>query len=130
MAHWIIDDRGFGGMFYTCSNCGEVFSDISKDNPGMWDKCKDCGANLDEEDVYTDDDTEYHEGKANKAIREDIEKAMREDGYGVNGTVKPYKLSMFKLIRLLLTQQAILNDHKITELRRKESISSEVKNGE
>ena len=28
MAHYIIDDRGFGGMFYKCSNCGTIFYDV------------------------------------------------------------------------------------------------------
>ena len=26
MAHWIIDDHGFGGMFYRCSKCGNNYS--------------------------------------------------------------------------------------------------------
>lgn len=55
MAHWIIDDRGFGGLFYSCSNCKSMFSDLDRDDPGMWDKCEYCGAELDEDAVYTDD---------------------------------------------------------------------------
>lgn len=48
MAHYIVDDRGFGGTFYTCSDCGAIFWDMFDDecfvNP---DRCNICGAWID-----------------------------------------------------------------------------------
>lgn len=48
MAHWIVNDQGFGGVFYKCSNCGE-YEDKYKE------KCSNCGAEMDEESVYLDE---------------------------------------------------------------------------
>jgi hypothetical protein len=53
MAHWIIDDHGFGGTYYTCSECGEVFIDIFEDVCGE-DKCPHCGS------VINDEENEYY----------------------------------------------------------------------
>lgn len=58
-AHWIIDDRGFGGQYYKCSSCGESYCDLF-DNPGMLDSCPNCGAIIDE------DETEYIEPNKKK----------------------------------------------------------------
>lgn len=54
MAHWIIDDRGFGGCWYECSNCGRSWNNIFE-NPGMWNECHGCGEKMDE------DETQYIE---------------------------------------------------------------------
>lgn len=52
MAHWIIDDHGFGGTYYRCSECGDVWNDIFEDMCGE-EKCPSCGAKMnDEETVY------------------------------------------------------------------------------
>lgn len=48
MAHWIVDDKGFGGVFYQCSNCGEYEYRFEE-------KCSNCGAEMDEESVYLDE---------------------------------------------------------------------------
>ena len=48
MAHWIIDDRGFGGTYYSCSECKTSYCDIFKDVCGE-NKCPNCGAPIDEE---------------------------------------------------------------------------------
>lgn len=48
MAHWIIDDHGFGGSYYRCSECGDVSWDIlDKDCGG--DFCPSCGEPMDED---------------------------------------------------------------------------------
>ena len=54
MAHWIIDDHGFGGQFYKCSECGDSWCDIYNDHLSE-DNCPSCGAPIDE------DETEYIE---------------------------------------------------------------------
>lgn len=55
MAHWIIDDKGFGGCYYRCSECGEGFWDIFDDVSGE-DNCPRCGAPIDTDDnVYLDE---------------------------------------------------------------------------
>lgn len=56
MAHWIIDDHGFGGVYYTCSACGKTRNDLYHDVPD--DICPDCG------EPINDDENEYAE-KAN-----------------------------------------------------------------
>lgn len=51
MTHYIIDDHGFGGMYYRCANCGEGFWDILDDID--YEKCSICGEPIDEDaNVY------------------------------------------------------------------------------
>lgn len=52
MAHWIIEDHGFGGQFYRCSECRKSWCDIFQD-VSMEDNCPNCGVAIDE------DETEY-----------------------------------------------------------------------
>lgn len=49
MAHWKIDDHGFGGMYYTCSDCGASFWDIL--DRFDTDTCPKCGMPMDEDGV-------------------------------------------------------------------------------
>lgn len=52
MAHWIIDDHGFGGMFYICSECGASYCNIFED-VGCEDECPNCDSPMDEDaNVY------------------------------------------------------------------------------
>lgn len=59
MAHWIIEDYGFGGQVYRCSNCRTswndlYYSDILKDN------CPECGEFIDEdENEYVDNPNKH-----------------------------------------------------------------------
>ena len=50
MTHRIIDDHGFGGMYYKCSECGESQWDILDKHCGG-ETCSNCGAAMDEEDT-------------------------------------------------------------------------------
>lgn len=52
MAHWIIEDKGFGGQLFECSNCGDVWNDIFHSEVGCWDVCPSCGEEMDEEREY------------------------------------------------------------------------------
>ena len=53
MAHWIIEDRGFAGSYYKCSNCKSTFNDLYHD---VDDYCPNCGDTINEdENEYTDD---------------------------------------------------------------------------
>ena len=54
MAHWIIEDHGFGGQTYTCSECRESWNDIYS-NVSMEETCPKCGA------LINEDETEYIE---------------------------------------------------------------------
>lgn len=56
MAHWIIDDHGFGGQYYRCSECGDSWCDIYDDHLSE-DNCPSCGASI------IHDETEYIEKK-------------------------------------------------------------------
>ena len=49
MAHWIIDDHGFGGTYYTCSACGESYWDIFDTVIGE-DCCPNCKTPINEEE--------------------------------------------------------------------------------
>lgn len=52
MAHWIIDDWGFAGTYYTCSACGKRYWDILDDISGI-SPCPCCKSPIDEdENVY------------------------------------------------------------------------------
>ena len=58
MAHWIIEDHGFGGQFYKCSNCGDAWCDIYRD-VSMEENCPSCGEVMDNELI------EYKDGLQN-----------------------------------------------------------------
>lgn len=56
MAHWIIEDHGFGGTLYRCSECRESWNDIFQD-VSMECRCPNCGSPI------NDDETEYVDKK-------------------------------------------------------------------
>lgn len=47
MAHWIIEDKGFGGVVYRCSNCREAWDDYYSKFPKNYCRC--CGEEIDED---------------------------------------------------------------------------------
>ena len=47
MAHWIIDDHGFGGSYYVCSNCNQGYWDILDDI--NHESCPNCNSPMDED---------------------------------------------------------------------------------
>lgn len=56
MAHWIIEDQGFSGTWYTCGNCGYRWNDIywKHSSSGL---CPNCGAEIDvDKSVYVKDE--------------------------------------------------------------------------
>lgn len=54
MAHWIIEDKGFGGVVYKCSNCGESWNEYYSKFPK--DHCVYCREDIDEDaDEYIED---------------------------------------------------------------------------
>lgn len=57
MAHWIVDDRGFGGVYYRCSDCRGSWCNIYSDVSDGDETCPNCGAAMNE------DETEYVEEK-------------------------------------------------------------------
>lgn len=61
MAHWIIDDHGFGGVTYICSECRESWNDIYSD-VSMEENCPNCGVSI------NNDENEYMEKKKKPAI--------------------------------------------------------------
>lgn len=56
MAHWIIEDHGFGGAWYKCSSCGKSWYDLLEKVP-RGDNCQSCGEPINE------DENEYIEDK-------------------------------------------------------------------
>lgn len=55
-AHWIIENRGYSGSDYKCSECGVMWND-NYTNISMEEVCPNCGA------VIDDDENEYIEHK-------------------------------------------------------------------
>ena len=56
MAHWIIEDKGFGGQDYTCSNCKECWNDLFH-NPYTWNVCENCRECIEEgKEEYIEED--------------------------------------------------------------------------
>ena len=49
MAHWIIEDKGFGGQVYTCSYCRNSWNDLYHPTVGQWDICPWCHEKIDDE---------------------------------------------------------------------------------
>ena len=70
MPHWIIDDKGFGGCFYRCSDCGESLCDIFDKNAGG-EKCPKCDTIMDED---------YEEYVEDKTPLEKVKEAMKKLG--------------------------------------------------
>lgn len=55
MAHWIIEDKGFSGLVFNCSNCGASWNDIFHSGIGCWEKCPNCHEDMDEEREYLEE---------------------------------------------------------------------------
>lgn len=50
--HWIIEDKGFGGMYIECSVCGARWCNLFEKNmPFTDDPCPVCGAQMDEDAI-------------------------------------------------------------------------------
>lgn len=49
MAHWIVDDHGFGGVYYRCSDCKEMWCDIYSNVSTSNETCPNCGASMNED---------------------------------------------------------------------------------
>lgn len=92
MAHWIIDDHGFGGQFYTCSVCGEGWWDIL-DNPERWESCPNC------KDRIYEDETEYIE-KAKPMHIDFIRKYMWKPYEDTRPNLRDYEYLENKLIQV------------------------------
>lgn len=52
MAHWIIEDKGFGGTDYQCSECGNIWNDLFyKGSLSMAERCPGCEASFNEDEI-------------------------------------------------------------------------------
>lgn len=96
MAHWIIEDHGFGGQIYRCSNCRESWNDLFNDCCG-WDICENCGETIDEDATEYVEDTkkvnvEYIILKASKTAK--ITKQQLLSIFTENGLVGVYNLGL------------------------------------
>ena len=69
MTHWIIEDKGFGGVQYTCSKCKNTWNDLYQTTVGEWNICPWCHRRIDR------DKDEYIEEKPGlEKVKEAIEK--------------------------------------------------------
>ena len=117
MAHWIIEDHGFGGQYYRCSECGEGWCDIYDDVCGE-EKCPNCGAPINE------DETEYLEKSEKKEFTTNfmgkfIESGLPSLGKYIEKESKLIQVSGFdidKLIELFAAGYSLQPpDYKSTE---------------
>ena len=52
MAHWIIEDLGFGGTQYTCSECRETWNDLfTRKVSSITETCPNCGMSMNEDKI-------------------------------------------------------------------------------
>ena len=55
MAHWIIEDHGFDGQTYRCSNCRNAWNDLYYDDI-LKDRCPACSEPIDKDaDEYIEE---------------------------------------------------------------------------
>lgn len=54
MAHWIVNDKGLSGAYYTCSNCGKSYWDILDTIDNEQCPCCHIQINSDENEYYED----------------------------------------------------------------------------
>lgn len=99
MAHWIIEDHGFGGQYYRCSECGESWCDIYDDVCGE-EKCPNCGAPINE------DETEYLEKSEKKEFTRNfmgkwIESGLPGLGKYIEKETKLIQVSGFDIDKLI-----------------------------
>ena len=74
MAHWIIEDKGFGGQIYKCSNCHECWNDLFHDIYN-WTYCPSC-----HEDLEEDKEEYFKYNDNNEYIQDAMIRASRKAG--------------------------------------------------
>lgn len=95
-AHWIVEDKGFGGTNYTCSVCRHTWNDIYQD-VSREDYCPNCHLPID------DDEREYVEnrpgyisyygqlmtrGKVFKDFYENEQRLIQVSGYDIDKLIE------------------------------------------
>lgn len=89
MAHWIIEDKGFGGSWYECSECHASYCDLY-DNAAGGEKCPKCSADMDlDSNEYVDEKEKV--SNSLRKIADAMDKLMipRLD-------IKPFNVSAFE----------------------------------
>ena len=71
MAHWIIEDKGFGGTVYMCSECRHSWNDIYSDISDK-EHCPICKSTMDR------DQDEYIEDKPSDFARKYLMRPVRD----------------------------------------------------
>ena len=84
MAHWIIEDHGFGGQTYRCSNCREAWNDLYYDDI-LKNVCPACGEFIDE------DENEYIE-KTIKSVLENMPEVKTYSDYAKEALIFPHTI--------------------------------------
>jgi hypothetical protein len=63
MAYWIVEDHGFCGQYYRCSNCSNVWIDTYEDIPE--DTCPKCGVSINKDKTKYIDKPKKNKTKTN-----------------------------------------------------------------
>ena len=89
MAHWIIEDKGFGGSWYECSECHASYCDLY-DNAAGGERCPKCSADMDLDSNEYVDEKEKVSNKLQK-LADAIGKITIP-----NFNIKPFDVSAFE----------------------------------
>jgi hypothetical protein len=85
MAHWIIENQGFSGTLYQCSNCrscwNDLYDDVRKlDVDNLF--CPKCGEPLNEDETEYIDELNTYKMKTNKEICRCLETKSCDEYWG------------------------------------------------
>lgn len=84
MAHWIIEDYGFGGNYYRCSTCRCSWNDLYED-VSLLDACPNCGTPINEEE------NEYKRYNSCASDKKKIHKKKKKSKWNLFSEKKPKK---------------------------------------
>lgn len=106
MAHWIIEDMGFVGTNYTCSECGKMYNDIFTEIDIDGD-CPGCGAHMDEDEA----EAEY--------VEETSKPSKLFDRFTSLSILKEFSRDMYPSYDLFGHKTLVINRDKFEAIRKK-----------
>ncbi len=80
MAYWIVEDHGFCGLYYRCSNCRNVWIDTYEDIPKG--TCPRCGCIINEDKTKYIDKPKKHKIETNTETCRCLETEFYDEYWG------------------------------------------------
>ncbi|MBR5796379.1 MAG: hypothetical protein IKY26_09565 [Erysipelotrichaceae bacterium] len=100
MAHWIIEDNGFGGQTYRCSNCREAWNDLY-DDISREDVCPECGESIDEDNTEYIETTTIQDVMIRASNKAHLTKEQLIDAFWDKGLMGVYNLGLRHMFEYL-----------------------------